>query len=69
MFTTAALRLFELLSSLRARVEDDQGQTLAEYGLIVTTIAVAVVIFAVIAFRGALIASFNSAGACLNGSC
>jgi len=69
MFTTTTLRLFALLSGIRARFEDDEGQTLAEYGLIVTTIAVAVVILAVIAFRGALIASFNSAGACLNGSC
>jgi len=69
MFTTAALRLFELLSSLRARVEDDEGQTLAEYGLIVTTIAVGVVILAGILFRGALIGSFNSASSCLNGSC
>ena len=69
MFTFAALKLFGLFQGVRARFEDDHGQTLAEYGLIVTTIAVAVVIFAVIAFRGALIASFNSAGACLNGSC
>ena len=69
MFTTAALRLFELLSSLRARVEDDEGQTLAEYGLIVTTIAVAVVILAVIVFRNAVVGSFNSASSCLNGSC
>ena len=69
MFTTAALRLFALISSVRTRFEDDQGQTLAEYGLIVTTIAVAVVILAVIVFRDAVVGSFNSASACLNGSC
>jgi Flp pilus assembly pilin Flp len=68
-FTTAALRALELLSGIRARFEDDDGQTLAEYGLIVTTIAVGVVILAGILFRGALIGSFNSASSCLNGSC
>jgi len=69
MFTTAALRVCALISRDRARFDDDDGQTLAEYGLIVTTIAVGVVILAGILFRGALIQSFNSASSCLNGSC
>ena len=69
MFRTTALRVFAVLSGVRARFDDDDGQTLAEYGLIVTTIAVGVVILAGILFRGALIQSFNSASSCLNGSC
>jgi len=69
MLTTAALGVFAVLSGVRARFDDDDGQTLAEYGLIVTTIAVGVVILAGILFRGALIQSFNSASSCLNGSC
>ena len=69
MFTTAALRLFSLLSAVRARIEDDHGQTLAEYGLIMAVIAVAVVIAAVVAFRGAIVSAFNQATNCLDGSC
>ena len=69
MFTSASLRMFEALRSLLARTQSEDGQTLAEYGLIVTLIAVAVVILAVIVFRGALINSFTAATSCLNGSC
>ncbi len=51
------------------RVSEEKGQTLAEYGLIMAVIAVAVVITAVTLFRGAIIGAFNSATSCLSGSC
>jgi Flp pilus assembly pilin Flp len=51
------------------RVSDEKGQTLAEYGLIMAVIAVAVVVTAVTLFRGAIITAFNSATGCLDGTC
>jgi Flp pilus assembly pilin Flp len=47
---------------------DDDGQTLAEYGLILSVVAVAVVAAAVITFRDAIGGAFSSATNCLNGS-
>ena len=52
-----------------ARAQDEEGQTLAEYGLIMAVIAVAVVVTAVIAFRTAIVNAFNGAIDCLDGSC
>ena len=69
MFTSASLRMFEAFRSLLVRTRAEDGQTLAEYGLIVTLIAVAVTVLALIVFRGALIGSFTAATSCLNGSC
>ena len=51
------------------QASDEKGQTLAEYGLIMAVIAVAVVITAVTLFRTAIIGAFNSATTCLSGSC
>ena len=51
------------------KVSDEKGQTLAEYGLIMAVIAVAVVITAVTLFRGAIVTAFNSATNCLDGNC
>ncbi len=51
------------------RLPDEKGQTLAEYGLIMAVIAVAVVVTAVTLFRGAIITAFNSATGCLDGTC
>ena len=61
------LRVLAGWHGLQAR--DEEGQTLAEYGLIMAVIAVAVVVTAVIAFRGAIVAAFESAVDCLDGSC
>ena len=47
----------------------DRGQTLAEYGLILTLVAVGVVIPTMLLFREALIDAFTAAADCLNGSC
>ena len=65
----ALLRALAGWHNLEARLNDEEGQTLAEYGLIMAVIAVAVVVTAVIAFRGAIITAFNGAVNCLDGSC
>ena len=65
----ALLRLLAGWHGLQARASDEEGQTLAEYGLIMAVIAVAVVVTAVIAFRTAIVNAFNSAVDCLDGSC
>ena len=65
----ALLRLLAGWHGLQARASDEEGQTLAEYGLIMAVIAVAVVAAAAVAFRGAIIGAFSSATTCLSGSC
>ncbi len=62
-------RLMVGVHELKAKAVDENGQTLAEYGLIMAVIAVAVVVGAVVAFRGAITTAFNNATACLDGSC
>jgi Flp pilus assembly pilin Flp len=54
---------------LKERTQDEDGQTLAEYGLILAVVAVATVILAAIAFRDGIVAAFNSAIDCLDGTC
>lgn len=65
-----ALRVFVALKSIghaiESRLQDEDGQTLAEYGLIMAVIAVAVVVAAGVAFRGAIVGAFSSATNCLN---
>ena len=65
MFTDLALRGLIAFQGLRARMTREDGQTLAEYGLIMAVIAVAVIVLAGIAFRGAIVASFDSSRECL----
>ena len=65
----ALLRLLTGWHGLQARLTDEEGQTLAEYGLIMAVIAVAVVVTAVIAFRTAIIGAFSGATNCLDGTC
>ncbi len=65
----ALLRVLTGWNGLQARISDEKGQTLGEYGLIMAVIAVAVVVTAVVAFRTAIIAAFNGAIDCLDGSC
>ena len=62
-------RFLTACHGLRARAQDDEGQTLAEYGLIMAVIAVSVVVLAVTVFRNAIVTAFNSAVDCLDGSC
>ena len=66
MVTDVALRMLIALEGLTQRTRDDEGQTLAEYSLIISTVAVAVVIVSVVAFREVLADTFNSVADCLN---
>jgi Flp pilus assembly pilin Flp len=66
MLTDVALRVWFALESLAARRRDDDGQTLAEYSLIISAVAVATVIVTVIAFREVLADTWNSVADCLN---
>ena len=65
----ALLRVLSGWYGLQARLSDEEGQTMAEYGLIMAVISVAVTVTAVTLFRGAIITAFNSATDCLDGSC
>ena len=71
MLNELALRVFVALSgvahSIESKIKDEEGQTLAEYGLIMAVIAVAVVVGAGIAFRTAIVGSFDKSTNCLNG--
>jgi len=70
MLNELALRAVVALQGLREAIEskfqDEQGQTLAEYGLIMAVIAVAVVVAAGVLFRSAIIGAFGSATNCLS---
>ena len=62
------LRVMAGLNGLQARLKDEEGQTLAEYGLIMAVIAVAVVVAAGVAFQGAITGAFNAATDCISGT-
>jgi len=66
MVTDLVLRTFIALQGIGSRTREDDGQTLAEYSLIMSTIAVAVVVTCVIVFRAALADAWNTAAECLN---
>jgi Flp pilus assembly pilin Flp len=68
-FQDLALRALVTFKLIQQKTQDEDGQTLAEYGLIMAVIAVAVVVAAVVAFRGAITTAFNSATDCLDGNC
>ena len=57
-----------LQQGLKARFTDEEGQTLAEYGLIMAVIAVAVVVGAGVLFREAIVGAFTEATECLDGT-
>lgn len=69
LLNEALLRALVGWQNLQARTKDENGQTLAEYGLIMAVIAVVAVVSAVIVFRNAIVAAFTSATDCLDGSC
>jgi Flp pilus assembly pilin Flp len=68
MVTDVVLRMLTKVQSLRSSGADERGQTLAEYSLIISAIAVAAVVTAVMVFRAELAATFNSVTDCLNGT-
>ena len=51
------------------RLTGQAGQTLAEYGLIVSFIAVIVLITALLAFQGSIASGFAAASDCISGTC
>ena len=63
---TLALRVAVAIQSLgqaiASKFQDEEGQTLAEYGLIMAVVAVAVVVGAGFLFRNAIVGSFNGDG-------
>ena len=63
------LRVMAGFQNLKTRVQDEAGQTMAEYGLLIAVVAVAVVILAIFVFRNAIVGSFTDAAACLDGEC
>lgn len=69
LLNEALLRVLTGWHELQARSKDENGQTLAEYGLIMAVIAVAVVVTSVTLFRVQIIAAFESATDCLDGAC
>lgn len=69
LLNEALLRVLAGWHGIQARTKDESGQTLAEYGLIMAVIAVAVIVSAVVVFRGAIETAFTNATNCLDGSC
>jgi Flp pilus assembly pilin Flp len=57
------------LTRLLGILNQQRGQTLAEYGLIVTVIAVAIVVTSIMLFRNTLAAAFTTSSGCLDGGC
>lgn len=68
MIQELALRALVAIKMIQVKTQDEDGQTLAEYGLIMAVIAVAVVVAAGVAFRGAIVGAFTEATNCLNGT-
>jgi Flp pilus assembly pilin Flp len=69
MVNDLLLRGLTAAQTIRARTRDEAGQTLAEYGLIITVIAVGLVLLAMMVFRDALAGAFNAATGCLDSVC
>lgn len=65
MFGDAARWLLFSLSSLVGRIDDEDGQTLAEYGMVISVVAVAAITIAVITFRDVIVSTWNNAASCL----
>ena len=60
------------LSSVRqcwGRLRDQAGQTLAEYAMILSLIAVVLVVTAVLVFRDGVVNAFSDARSCITGGC
>ena len=68
MLSLAQETLLSCLVWLQSR-STERGQTLAEYSLIITLVAVGTVVLCLIAFRENLITGFNSMSDCLTGNC
>ena len=51
------------------KLADHAGQTLAEYAMIVSVIAVALVLAALLVFRDGVVDAFGEARGCITGAC
>jgi Flp pilus assembly pilin Flp len=70
MLNHALLRALAFISIRSPRLRHgESGQTLAEYSLIITVVAVGLVLLAMMVFRTALAAAFGDATRCLDGVC
>jgi len=69
MLTDVAVRMLVAVHALESRLRDEDGQTLAEYGLITSVVVISTILLAVIVFKDAIIGAFNRASTCLGGSC
>ena len=69
VLSDALLHLLTRWGELRVRFSEERGQTLSEYGLLITVISVAVVLLAAVTFREHLAAASEAAASCLDGSC
>jgi Flp pilus assembly pilin Flp len=69
MSGTAVLVWEDIVASaalLRGAIRGERGQTLSEYSLIMTVIAIGVVLASMITFRGALSGAFTQAAECIS---
>ncbi len=64
----ALLRVLGEVNRMLARLSADRGQTLAEYSLIMTVVAVATVVLALTVFRNAIVNVFAPVAQCINGN-
>ena len=64
-----ALAIAQLTAAFIGQIPRERGQTLAEYSLIMTVIAIAVTVSALVVFRTRIAGIFDSATNCLLGAC
>ena len=65
----ALLQVLARMREARDGLRSEAGQTLAEYGLIVTIVAVGVTVAALFLFATAVTGAFDSVTSCFVGSC
>ncbi len=63
----AVLALIKFQELICVFDDDDDGQTLAEYGLITSMLVVAVIVVAVVVFKDAIVTSIERAADCVAG--
>lgn len=68
MLVLLGVRLFLVLRSVTDRAADEDGQTIAEYGLIMAFLAVSVIALAIIGFRDQIVNVFTDVTQCITSS-
>ncbi len=69
MSHSATEALYLVVARVRGMIRAERGQTLSEYGLIVTAIAIGVTAVGLIAFRTVLVDGFDAMANCLLDLC